>query len=76
MKAVVYRQDRGLVLENLPIPKLDSDQVLVAVANTGFCGSDHSLLEGQGLARDDRLYPRQPDRLGVSLVAIRDPQLA
>jgi 2-desacetyl-2-hydroxyethyl bacteriochlorophyllide A dehydrogenase len=48
MKAVVFREKTGLVLEEVPIPEIDTDQVLVKVANTGFCGSDHSLVETEG----------------------------
>lgn len=48
MKVVVYRKGKGLVLEELPEPKCNSDQVLIRVANTGFCGSDHSLIENEG----------------------------
>lgn len=46
MKAVVFRKDRGLVYEDVPDYKISSDEVLVKVANTGFCGSDHSLVAG------------------------------
>ena len=51
MKAVPYRSARGLVFEEVPDPRPDPDQVLVKVANTGFCGSDHSLVAG-GLLPD------------------------
>jgi 2-desacetyl-2-hydroxyethyl bacteriochlorophyllide A dehydrogenase len=46
MKAVVFRQGRGLVYEDVPDYSLAADEVLVRVANTGFCGSDHSLVAG------------------------------
>ena len=49
MKAVVYHQSAGLVVKDVPIPHMEDDQVLVQVVNTGFCGSDHSMLEGGGL---------------------------
>lgn len=45
MKAAVYRKETGLSIENVPVPELDDDMVLVKVANTGFCGSDHSMIE-------------------------------
>ena len=45
MKAVVCQKDR-LVLVEAPRPEPQADQVLVRVANTGFCGSDHSLIKG------------------------------
>jgi threonine dehydrogenase-like Zn-dependent dehydrogenase len=51
MKAVVFRQGRGLVYENVPDYQVASDEVLVRVVNTGFCGSDHSLVAG-GLLPD------------------------
>ncbi len=51
MKAVVFRKDRGLVYEEVPDYRLAQDEVLVKVANTGFCGSDHSLVSG-GLLPD------------------------
>jgi threonine dehydrogenase-like Zn-dependent dehydrogenase len=51
MKAVVFRKDRGLVYEEVPDYRVAEDEVLVRVANTGFCGSDHSLVAG-GLLTD------------------------
>ena len=51
MKAVVFRKDKGLVYEDVPDYQTAPDEVLVKVANTGFCGSDHSLVKG-GLAPD------------------------
>jgi (R,R)-butanediol dehydrogenase/meso-butanediol dehydrogenase/diacetyl reductase len=51
MKAAVYRKDKGLVIEDVPMPELDDDGVLVKVANTGFCGSDHSMI-ANGIAPD------------------------
>jgi threonine dehydrogenase-like Zn-dependent dehydrogenase len=51
MKAVVFRKDKGLVYEEVPDYPLAADEVLVKVANTGFCGSDHSLVAG-GLLSD------------------------
>ncbi len=50
MPAVAYRADRGLVLEEIPVPATGSDGVLVAVAHTGFCGSDNALIKSGGLA--------------------------
>lgn len=51
MKAAVYRKDRGLVIEDVPMPEVDDEGVLVKVANTGFCGSDHSMI-ANGIAPD------------------------
>ncbi len=50
MKAVVFRKDRGLVFEEVPDYAVGPDDVLVKVAKTGFCGSDHSLVAGGHLA--------------------------
>lgn len=50
MKAVIYRCPVGLVAEEIPAPQLEDDALLVKVANTGFCGSDHSLIESGFLA--------------------------
>jgi threonine dehydrogenase-like Zn-dependent dehydrogenase len=50
MRAVVYRAATGLQLEEIPVPATGPDGVLVKVANTGFCGSDHSLVKSGGLA--------------------------
>ncbi len=51
MKAVVFHPGRGLVFEEVPDYRVGDDEVLVRVANTGFCGSDHSLVAG-GLLPD------------------------
>ncbi|MFH1137695.1 MAG: alcohol dehydrogenase catalytic domain-containing protein [Pseudomonadota bacterium] len=49
MKAVVFRAGKGLAVENVPRPEIDPDQVLVRTADAGFCGSDHSMINGGGL---------------------------
>ena len=49
MKAVVYRTLKGLVLEEVPLPCMEPDQVLVKISYTGFCGSDHSMISSGGL---------------------------
>lgn len=51
MRAVVFRRGIGLVYEEVPNYQVAADEVLVRVANTGFCGSDHSLVAG-GLVAD------------------------
>src|SRR3989339_519202 len=50
MKAIIYRRDRGLTLEDVPLPETGDDFIIVRVVNTGFCGSDHSLIESGSLA--------------------------
>lgn len=47
MKAVVFRTSSGLVLEDVLTPKPAPDQVLVQVANAGFCGTDHTIVENR-----------------------------
>jgi threonine dehydrogenase-like Zn-dependent dehydrogenase len=50
MKAVYYRRSGGLVMEEIPVPEPGEHSVLVKVSDTGFCGSDHSLIESGLLA--------------------------
>jgi threonine dehydrogenase-like Zn-dependent dehydrogenase len=49
MKAVVYDSKRKLMVADVPMPELSDNEALVKVVNTGFCGSDHSLIESGGL---------------------------
>ena len=49
MKAAVFRKSKGLVIEDLPVPTPGEDGIVLKVSNTGFCGSDHSLIT-HGLA--------------------------
>ncbi len=51
MKAAVFRRGKGLVVEEVARPGPGIDGVIVKVSNTGFCGSDHSLIES-GLLPD------------------------
>jgi (R,R)-butanediol dehydrogenase/meso-butanediol dehydrogenase/diacetyl reductase len=44
MKAAVFRKSKGLVIEDLSMPTPGDDGLIIRVANTGFCGSDHSLI--------------------------------
>lgn len=50
MKAIVYRKAAGLTAATLPRPEPAADQVLIWVVKSGFCGSDHSLVESGHLA--------------------------
>jgi len=45
MKAAVFDPSKGLVIKDVPRPGIGAGEVLVRVANTGFCGSDHTILE-------------------------------
>lgn len=49
MKAAVYRIGKGLVVEEVPLPQIEPEQILVKVSHTGFCGTDHSMIASGGL---------------------------
>ncbi|HMC52722.1 MAG TPA: alcohol dehydrogenase catalytic domain-containing protein [Acidimicrobiales bacterium] len=47
MPAAVYRGPRSMAVEDRPLPELGANDVLVAVAHCGVCGSDlHTVMEG------------------------------
>jgi len=47
MRAAVYKGDRRVEVEDLPVPALGPRDVLVEVAHCGICGSDlHFVLDG------------------------------
>jgi threonine dehydrogenase-like Zn-dependent dehydrogenase len=45
MKVVCYRRSGRLIKKEVPVPEPGEDSVLVKVSDTGFCGSDHSMIE-------------------------------
>lgn len=51
MKAVVYRQKKGLVVEEVAAPAVGSGQALVAIRAVGVCGSDLFFFKN-GLMKD------------------------
>lgn len=55
MKAVVYDSGQKLICLDVPEPRPADDEVLIEIANTGFCGSDHTLIESGGLKDGDIL---------------------
>ncbi len=65
MKAVVFRRSTGLVVEEVPTPDPGKDSVIVKVSNTGFCGSDHSLIES-GLLPDGMILGHEVSGIVVS----------
>lgn len=75
MKAAVFRKGKGLVIEDVPMFEIDDDQVLIKVANTGFCGSDHSMIENEG-ARDGTIFGHEMagtvTRVGDSVTDVKD----
>lgn len=68
MKAIVYRRNKGLTLEEVPKPEINSHEVLIRVANTGFCGSDHSLIES-GLLPDGYILGHETSGVIVEMGA-------
>ena len=75
MQAVVFRQDRGLVLEEIPVPSPDPEGVLIRVAHTGFCGTDHSLIKSGGLADGTILGHEVSGRVAACGEAVRNVAL-
>ncbi|MET0901703.1 MAG: alcohol dehydrogenase catalytic domain-containing protein [Acidimicrobiales bacterium] len=50
MPAAVYKAAGEVIVEQVPVPEVGSDDVLVAVELCGICGSDlHMVLEGWGV---------------------------
>lgn len=45
MKAVVCSHEHGLLYQEVPIPEIGPEEVLVKVVNTGVCGSDVSFIK-------------------------------
>jgi len=74
MKATLFRETVGLVIEEVPVPEPADDQVLVKVINTGFCGSDHSLIETGGLA-DGTILGHETSGIVVEAGAKVDPSV-
>lgn len=49
MRAAVYRGQNDLVIEEVPLPEVEPNEVLLSVSHCGICGSDlHFVLEGWG----------------------------
>jgi threonine dehydrogenase-like Zn-dependent dehydrogenase len=71
MKAVTYRHGRGLVYEEVSDYRVGADEVLVKVANTGFCGSDHSLIAA-GLLPDGYILGHEISAVVVEKGAAAD----
>ncbi|HEV8063845.1 MAG TPA: alcohol dehydrogenase catalytic domain-containing protein [Acidimicrobiales bacterium] len=49
MPAAVYKGNRTIVVEEIPVPQLGASQVLLEVSHCGICGTDlHMVMEGWG----------------------------
>src|SRR5499425_530770 len=58
MKALVKaRAEPGLVFEDVPVPALGRDDVLIRVLRTGVCGTDLHICDWDGWARENVLVP-------------------
>jgi len=57
MKAVVYRKQTGLRVEDCPVPALQPGQALIRVRLAGICGTDIHLAEGRRQDAPDSLIP-------------------
>lgn len=51
MLAAIYKGDRNIVVEEMPVPPVGPDQVLLQVSHCGVCGTDvHTLYDNWGSA--------------------------
>src|SRR5258708_39744311 len=58
MKALVKaRAEAGLWVEDVPVPAVGRDDVLIRVLRTGVCGPDLHIHEGDGWARGNVSVP-------------------
>ncbi len=58
MKALVKeRAEAGLRLEDVPVPEVGRDDVLIRVLRTGVCGTDLHIYEWDGWAQAQRAGP-------------------
>src|SRR5260370_21719657 len=58
MKALVkVRAEAGLWLEDVPVPAVGRDDVLIRVLRTGVCGTDLHIYEWDGWAQDNVPVP-------------------
>ena len=46
MLAAVFEGNKNLTIKDLPIPGINSDEILVKVSNCGICGTDRHIFEG------------------------------
>ncbi len=55
MKALLLKEAKKLSLEEVSLPELNDDEVLIKVMAAGVCGTDLHLFEGEGGATDSVL---------------------
>ena len=46
MKAAVFETVKVIKVQEVPIPEIGDDEVLIKVKNTGICGTDWSIYNG------------------------------
>jgi len=71
VKAVVYRKDAGLLLEDRPVPTLQAGEALIRVRLAGICGTDLHLAEGKRQDAPESLIPGH-EFMGV-VTEVADP---
>lgn len=71
MKAVVYRKQTGLTVEDRPVPVLQRGEALIRVKLVGICGTDIHLAEGKRKDAPESLIPGH-EFMGV-VAEVADP---
>lgn len=71
MRAVVYRKETGLAVENRRVPALQPGEALVQVKLAGICGTDIHLADGKRKDAPESLIPGH-EFLGV-VAEVADP---
>ncbi|KAJ7599176.1 chaperonin 10-like protein [Mycena floridula] len=66
MKAVYYNGVRDFqILDDIPVPKVADDEVLIKIACSGICGTDNHISQGEFIAR----FPLIPGHEVVGSIA-------
>jgi 2-desacetyl-2-hydroxyethyl bacteriochlorophyllide A dehydrogenase len=47
MKAAVFEKPKKITIQNVPIPQINDDEVLIKITYTGICGTDWSIYTGK-----------------------------
>ena len=67
MKAAILRDDRNIVIGEVPVPELGDDQVLIRVHRASICGTDLHIYLGAGI---ELSTPGRPDRYLKVLIRV------
>ena len=71
LAARMHGYKQPLVLEEVKIPEISSDQVLVRVGGAGMCRSDVQLIDGYFQEAIKPKFPRQQDRYSFVSICSR-----